>query len=511
MDTELRSIVIGAGIGGLAVALRLRAAGRAVTVLERAQDVGGKIRVVPSEAGPVDTGPTVLTMKPVFDALFETVGARLEDHVTLINEPLLARHFWRDGAVLDLWQDQERSAQEIAATFGGQARQDYERFASNARRLFETFEAPIMTSARPSLAAVTSRVLAAPSIIPAMAPLSTLAKMLRTSFREPHLRQLFGRYATYVGGSPYEAPALLSLISHSEAMGVWRVAGGIHALALALRRLAEDRGVRFQFGAEVTRLELKDGRMAAVHTADGRHPCEETVFNGDPRALALGLLGAQGTRALRRAPLEKRSLSALVWAFASQVDGPELAHHNVFFAADPRREFGPIARGEMAEDPTLYICAEDRGTGLPAPASDALERFEIIMNAAPLTVGAPTAEETQACRQRTIQTLTQFGLTFGTSPPDRALTTPSAWEDRFPGSAGSLYGQSPHGMMAAFRRPTARTKIPGLYLVGGGTHPGAGVPMATLSAQHAAETMLSDQTSISTSRRTAMPGGMSTA
>ncbi|MCH2076871.1 MAG: phytoene desaturase family protein [Rhodobacteraceae bacterium] len=512
MDAQARSIVIGAGIGGLAVALRLRAQGRDVLVLERAPEVGGKMRTVPSEAGPVDTGPTVLTMKPVFDDLFASIGESLEDHVTLAPEPHLARHWWRDGAVLDLWQDQTRSAAEISGVFGPAARTDFEKFSAEAARLFDAFDLPMMRASKPSRVGLTARVLKEPSLIRAMAPLSTLAQKLARDFRDPHLRQLFGRYATYVGGSPYRSPAVLSLISHSEASGVWRVAGGMHNMALSLKALAEKMGVSFMLGADVTRIEMQGGTVAAVHTGDGRFACDEVVFNGDPRALSTGLLGATATAAVPAAPLEKRSLSARVWAFAARAAGPDLVHHNVFFATDPRGEFDPIAKGEMPEDATIYICAEDRGTGITPPD---LERFEIILNAAPTTDAqkgaAPTAKEKEACRQRTHHTLAQFGLAFDSWPADRALTIPREWEARFPGSAGSLYGQSPHGMMAAFQRPTARTRIPGLFLVGGGTHPGAGVPMATLSAQHAAEEMRQARTSTSPSRPTATRGGMSTA
>ncbi|MEM6728285.1 MAG: FAD-dependent oxidoreductase, partial [Pseudomonadota bacterium] len=273
------------------MALRLSAAGRAVTVLERAPDVGGKMRTVPSEAGPVDTGPTVLTMKPVFDQLFADIGARLEDHVTLHPEPHLARHWWPDGTVLDLWQDRERSEAEIEKVFGAKARDEFAAFAAEAERLYDAFDAPMMRAATPSQAKLAATVLKRPSLVPAMAPLSSLAKKLSRSFSSPHLRQLFGRYATYVGGSPYRSPAILSLIAHSEAAGVWRVEGGMHAFAQALRRLGEARGITFRMNTKVTRLEMQGGRVAAVHTRDGRLACDEAIFNGDPRALAQGLLG----------------------------------------------------------------------------------------------------------------------------------------------------------------------------------------------------------------------------
>ena len=210
--------------------------------------------------------------------------------------------------------------------------------------------------------------------------------------------------------------------------------------------------------------------------------------------------------ALKAKAAHPRSLSAWVWAFAARPEGLDLAHHNVFFCDDPAQEFGPIACGQMPEQATLYICAQDRAAAPPGPG--AVERFEIIMNAPAKTTQTPT--EVQQCRHRTFPQLARFGLTFDQTPPDASLTTPQGFSQLFPGSQGSLYGRSPQGTLASFQRPRARTGLPGLYLAGGGAHPGAGVPMAALSGQHAAEAILTDQTLASTSRTTAMPGGMST-
>jgi 1-hydroxycarotenoid 3,4-desaturase len=280
----------------------------------------------------------------------------------------------------------------------------------------------------------------------------------------------------------------------------------MHNLARALGDLARHAGAELRFNAPVRRIEVQGGAVAAVHLRSGeRIPASRVVFNGDPRALATGLLGDGARPAVPRAAVEPRSLSANVWSFAARPRGLDLHHHNVLFGHDPRTEFDPIARGALPEDPTLYICAEDRGTGQTPPD---LERFEIIMNAPPLGDGTP--EEIATCRTRTFQVLKARGLTFGPEPADAALTTPQGFDALFPASLGSLYGRSPHGLTAAFARPTARTRLPGLYLAGGGAHPGAGVPMAALSGRHAAEAILTDLTSTSTSRRTAMPGGTST-
>ncbi|MEL6607311.1 MAG: 1-hydroxycarotenoid 3,4-desaturase CrtD [Pseudomonadota bacterium] len=509
MTQQDTTIIVGAGIGGLAAAVRLGALGHRVTVMDSAGQVGGKMRTVGSPVGPVDAGPTVLTMKPVFEALFAAAGEALDDHVTLDPEPLLARHWWPDGAQLDLFADQDASAAAIREMSGPQSEQDYRRFAAEARRLFEAFERPMLHNPTPSAVPMALHIMRDPGLIRLMAPLSTLAQRLARSFRDPRLRQLYGRYATYVGGSPYQSPAILSLISHSEAAGVWRVRGGMNKLASALADLARKQGADIRLNTHVNRIEVQGGRVSAVHTGDGRTPCARVVFNGDPRALTTGLLGNAVTAATPGQPLEARSLSANVWTFAEAVDrDPGLVHHNVFFARNPRAEFDPIAAGSQPKDATIYVCAEDRGTGQSPPET---ERFEMILNApaTPKTHAYPS--EIDLCRQQTFPTLAQFGLTFRSSPPDRALTTAADFNRLFPASGGALYGQSPHGMMAAFQRPTARTRVPGLFLVGGGAHPGAGIPMATLSASHVAAAIGPARTSTSTSHPTAMPGGMSTA
>ncbi|MEQ6250733.1 FAD-dependent oxidoreductase, partial [Sulfitobacter sp. HNIBRBA3233] len=350
-------------------------------------------------------------------------------------------------------------------------------------------------------------------------PHRSLAGLLGAHFDDPRLAQLFARYATYVGGLPAYSPALLSLVWEAERRGVWHVRGGMYRLAQAIERLARQRGAHFLYDTPVTRIEVQDGRPCAVHAGDTRLDVDAVLFNGDPRALVEGLLGHGARDAVARSAVEPRSLSAHVQAFAADVAGDfPLAAHNVFFADDPLREYAPLAQGGAQDDPTLYVCAQDRfGGARPRGA----ERFEIILNAAPITGDPPVRptaaaaihprEEHPPCHTLIFKRLARFGLRFSPAPDTGTLTSPAAWNSLFPGSNGSLYGRSPHGMMAAFQRPTARTKMQGLYLVGGGAHPGAGVPMATLSGQHAAEAMAQDLGLTSTSQRADTRGGMSTA
>ncbi|WP_259917629.1 1-hydroxycarotenoid 3,4-desaturase CrtD [Jannaschia sp. M317] len=498
-----RVVIIGAGIGGLAAALRLAQDGCDVTVLDRAAGPGGKMRTLPSIAGPVDAGPTVLTLRPVFEELFDYCGETLTDHVTLTPLTVLARHHWEDSGPLDLHADPNESEAAIRAFAGPDSAREFSVFHRDTARLFETFEGPMMQSAAPRLSGMTKLVLRNPGLISALRPGLTMARELARRFRDPRLRQLFGRYATYVGGDPLTAPALLSLIWQAEARGVWTVAGGMHRLARALQHLAEDRGARFRFDADVTAIEVRDGRACAVATADDRLACDAVLFNGDPRALDRCLSGPAPMPARSVTP---RSLSACVWSFAARPTGPALAHHNVYFARHPNSEFPDIAASRLPGDPTLYVCAQDAAETGAGPG-----RFEIIMNAPPRAGTRPQPEEQEICRKITFTRLARMGLTFDQVPGPEALTMPEQFNALFPGSDGSLYGRSPKGLMAAFDRPRARTSLPGLYLAGGGVHPGAGVPMAATSGRLAAEAICADLASTSRFRRTATPGGTSTA
>lgn len=501
-DAQDTVVVIGAGFGGLAAAIRLAALGLSVTVVEAAASPGGKARSLPTPAGPAEIGPTVLTWPNLAAELFQLAGRRMADEVALTTLPELARHVWPDGSQLDLYPDRQANAEAIRALSGPREAQAFLRFDALAETLAARLTGPILLRPKPALLATLAAL--RPAMAPALIPGRSLLSLLKAQFRDPRLVQLFARYATYVGGRPAFSPAVLALIWRVEAEGVFAVTGGMSALAAALARAAEALGVRFLYATRAHRIRLASAQVAGVEIEGGRLiPCAACIHAGDPEALRQGLLGGALRAALPGRP-PPRSLSAWVWGLAAHVEGRDLLHHNVFFTADPEQEWGPIGRGEMPTQPTLYLCAQDRLPGRPPPA---LERFEIILNA-PAGQPAPSLEEA-TCHQRTFPALARMGLTL--RPEGQAhLLTPGKLARAFPGSGGAIYGGSPEGSFAAFRRPTALTPIPGLYLAGGGAHPGAGVPMALLSGRHAAEAIWRDWISGSPHRPGAMPGGMST-
>ncbi len=500
-------VVIGAGIGGLAAAIRLAAAGMDITLCEAHATPGGKLRALPSAAGPVDAGPTVLTLRGVFDDLFAAAGTTLEQHLALRPLTCLARHWWQDGPQLDLFADPQASADAIGQAFGARASAEFRRFDARMARLYAAFEGPMMLAQQPQLSRATATALRDPALWPLLLPGRSLAGLLRAQFTDPRLRQLFGRYSTYVGGIPARVPAVLGLIWRAEAAGVWTIPGGLHRLAGVLAGVFEGLGGTLRLNTPVQRIEVQSGRVAAVILPGGaRIGCAQVVFNGDPGALSAGLLGAPAQAALPASAHAPRSLSARVWTFAARASGPPLQHHNLFFARAEGEEFTSLAQGRAPDQPTIYICAD--GQGLADPGG--LTRFQFILNAPPLRPGAETTSdhEAQSCLTNTFARLDRFGLRFDPQPGVENLTLPGHFAALFPGSGGAIYGRSPHGTMAPFLRPTARTRLPGLYLAGGGAHPGAGLPMAALSGRNAAAAVLEDRISAPRSRPMAMPGGI---
>ncbi len=490
-------IVVGAGIAGLSAAALLAYAGRRVTVCEAQPVVGGKARRLPSPAGPVDAGPTVFTMRNVFDELFEETGARLEDHVRLAKLDVLARHVWPDGSSLDLMADMADSEARIAAFAGPSSAREFRDFTARARMLFEAFEKPVMRHARPSPAGVATALgLSALRVQKALGVRPDLAGALARQFSDPRLVQLFARYATYVGGSPWLSPAVLMLIWRAEAAGVWAVEGGIAALARALGDLAASHGAEIRTETPVARILVEDGRVAGVALAEGETlHADRVIFNGDPSALGAGLLGPGAAAAAPEAKPSERSLSACVWTFAGRPRGRRAGpSHRVFLSrlqGRVRRPFHPKRR--MPRDPTLYISAQDRKPGRE-PRDP--ERLMMIMNApAEGDRPRPDPEEMETWTNRAFARLDASGLKLET-PPAEALTTPWEFARLFPGTGGAIYGAAPHGMMATFKRPMTETRVPGLYLAGGGAHPGPGVAMACLSGRLAAAAIISGRVSI---------------
>jgi len=508
-------VVIGAGFGGLAAAVELASRGEPVVVVERELVPGGKARTIDVGGRAIDVGPTVLTMRWVFDAMFAAAGRRLSDAVTLTPASVIARHAWGDGTTLDLYSDLERSVAAIAAFVGDREAEAYRRFAAQGEATAAVVRGPFLESERPSIAALIGN--GARLGLRSLARVDahrTMWRALSSTFADPRLRALFARYATYVGSSPFEAPATLNLIAHVEREGVSIVEGGMARLAHAVAELARDLGVTFRFGSRVREVLQENGRVSGVvlegpGTARDVLAASAVIANADISTLASGALG-EAARAAASAPRPaRRSLSAITWAIVGATSGFPLAHHNVFFSDDYPAEFEALfGQRRLAADPTVYVCAQDRAGGdEAAPAGE--ERLFVIVNAPANADTAPlTSEEVERCERAMFSRLSRAGLRI--TPRAMVVTTPTSFERLAPGTGGAIYGEASHGPFSALSRPASRTKLPGLFLAGGSVHPGPGVPMAALSGRTAARAVLRDLASMRRSRPLAMVGSTST-
>jgi len=520
-------VVIGAGIGGLVSALLLSHRGLRVTLVEAAATPGGKMRrvIVGAEVGgqPVDSGPTVFTMRWVFEQIFASVGASLGSHVQLSPLHILARHAWRHSDQrLDLHADIEKSTDAIAQFSSVAEARRFTEFCAQAKRIYQHLEGPYIRSSRPNMMNMGADL--GPAGLAALASLGPFASLwtsLGKYFHDPRLQQLFGRYATYCGASPWLAPATLMLVAHVELDGVYSVNGGMNALAVAIANLAQAQGALLRYGCAVNRILTSSGKASGVELTNGEQlQADAVIFNGDASALGQGLLGnAAGVReAAAQTPRKNRSLSAVTWSVTARTSGFPLVRHNVFFEDDYRSEFTDIfQRRRLPRQGTVYVCAQDRDDTAEFhnrahnSAPEGTERLLLLVNAPPdgdLHNFDPT--ETQACQDRSLQLLAHCGLNLDMSTAHTVQTTPSDFNRLFPGTGGALYGQASHGWMTPFQRSGAASKLPGLYLAGGSVHPGPGVPMAALSGQLAAETLMAHLVSTKPLGRVRISGGTST-
>jgi 1-hydroxycarotenoid 3,4-desaturase len=487
-------VVIGAGVGGLTVALLLANAGLNVTVLERAATPGGKLSKADINGATIDVGPTVFTMRWVFEGIFAAIGERLQDAISLTPLTVIARHSWSASERLDLFANIEQSAAAIAQFSSFAESRRFIAFCAHAKRIYDALETPFIRAPQPSLGRLIVDLLPRrPLDLWAITPFRSLWRTLGDYFHDPRLRQLFGRYSTYCGGSPWLSPGTLMLVSHVEQSGVWSADDGMYRIAQALADRAVAKGATMRYGTHVAEIRTQGGKVNGIVLQSGEFIAADVVIsNADVAAFSAGLFGESVREATPRVSTQQRSLSAFTLALTAKTEGFPLHRHNVFFSNDYKREFTDIAdHARIPESPTVYVCAQDRDDSCVASVEQ--ERLFCIVNAPAIgDTHVITESESERCQDATFMLLNQHGVRIERDASTTLRSTPTDFAHRFPGTGGALYGRAPHGWMSSFQRPSAKSRVPGLYLTGGSTHPGPGIAMAALSGQMAAQQVLKD-------------------
>ncbi|MEO8288089.1 MAG: phytoene desaturase family protein [Chloroflexota bacterium] len=483
-------VVVGAGLGGIATAVRLARAGHRVTLLEKNSTPGGKLNLVEVGGFRFDTGPSLVTMPGVLGDTFRAAGRRMEDYLSLDQLDPICRYRWPDGSRFDMSPNLPRLVSEMG-NFSPDDVTALFRFLAYARTLFERAGPIFLLRERPRLRDLISRRAIDAARIDAHL---SMDRVVRRFFRDPRMVQLFDRYATYSGSSPYQAPATLSMIPYIEiAGGGWYIKGGLYRLAAALMGIARELGVNYQSECEVAEILVNDpggwrgARAAGVRIKGGSTiMADHVVVNADPMYAYPSLVPEryQDIRLVRRMERLEPSCSGFVLLLGVKGDYPGLSHHNIFFSRDYRDEFDAIFdRREPAPDPTIYVTNTSRSDPSQAPPGH-LNLF-VLVNAPALTPEADWDAWKRQYRDRIIARLEESGLPgLRERIVYEQIITPQDFKENYNAWHGSIYGLSSNSRQTAFLRPPNRAPgLNNLYFVGGSVHPGGGIPLVLLSAR----------------------------
>ncbi len=487
----MKVAVIGAGLGGMASAIRLARGGATVDVFEQSETAGGKAASLSAAGYRFDTGPSLVTMPFVFRQVFEEAGARLEDYLELVALEPMSTNFFADGTVFRDSSDLDAFAAELERASVDAGMEDLQRYFAHARRLYDTTapwfllnslqEAVRLGSLRPRDLAAMLRLDAARSLHRAHAAF----------FRDRRLVQLFDRYATFNGSDPYRAPATLAVIPAVEyGFGGYTVRGGIIRIPQAFELLARRLGVRFHFRTRVEQIVVREGRARGLRVNGHEMEADAVMTNADVLSTYRSLLPGVHDRLGRRYERLTPSTSALVFLWGVRALFPELSVSNLFFPADYREEFRDLFdRRTCPADPTVFVNITSKVTPDDAPPGS--ENWFVMVNA-PADEGQDWSALAAQTRSAVLARLrAALGKDVEGLIETETRLTPVDIARRTSSARGSLYGISSNSRASAFlRHPNRHPRIRGLYFCGGSAHPGGGMPLVTLSGRIAADLLL---------------------
>jgi len=492
-----RAAVIGSGFGGLAAAIRLQAAGCDTVIFEKRDQPGGRAYVYRDDGFTFDAGPTVITAPHCLEELFAVAGKSMRDYVELLPVHPFYRLFWEDGYEFDYSDDDGALEKQIRA----KAPADwagYQRFLKYSQEVFrEGYEklvhVPFLSLA--SMAAV------APQLI-RLEAYRSVYNVVAKHIRDPHLRQLFSFHSLLVGGNPFTTTSIYTLIHCLERKwGVFFPKGGTGQLVWALVRLFQELGGEIRFDVEIDRIVTRDGRVTGLQTDTGREECFDLVVSNADVVHTYDRLLKNEPRArptARRLWQKKYSMSLFLIYFGTRRKYPNLQHHNVIFGPRYRELLGDIfERGRLADDFSLYLHAPTRSDpALAPPGCDAFYVLSPVPHMGKLAIDWQVEGPRYAAKilsyleQRCMPGLNASIVT-------QRIFTPADFKTELNAHLGSAFSLEPRLMQSAYFRVHNRDRnIRGLYFVGAGTHPGAGIPGVVNSGKATANLIVEDLKSL---------------
>jgi len=482
-----RVLVIGAGLGAFSGALRLAKMGFDVTLFEKNPEIGGKLNEKKLGGYRFDTGPSLLTMPFVIDELFEFCGFARKDWLEFLSLAPICRYFFPDGTKLDASGDVKKMKSAMAKLSPADAAA-YENFLAYSERIYRLTSDIFLFSPIHEFAEILKRRnLRTLFRLHQIDARRTVHESVSRFFKDARLIQLFDRYATYNGSNPYRAPATLNVIPYVEyALGSYYIRGGMYRLAEALLEVANKLGVKIHTTAKVEKI-LHDGKRVTGLLINGENVAADYILCGQDVVVAYNeLIDGFPARRQKLNRLEP-SCSGIVFLWGINREYSELAHHNIFFSDDYKKEFAQIFDDKRApDDPTIYIAITGKSDASHAPASS--ENWFVLLNMPYLSNGINWNAETTAVRDIVMKKLSRAGFEVANHIETEFVITPEDFQRRYLSNRGSIYGISSNSRSTAFKRPANRSRdLQGLYFAGGSTHPGGGIPLVLLSGKIAAE------------------------
>ncbi len=478
-----RAVVAGGGFGGIAAALRLRARGYAVRLIDRCPRLGGRAQVFERDGFRHDAGPTVLTAPHLFAELFTLFGKRMEDYVTLVEPDPWYRFRFADGETFDYGPSEAATEAEIARLSPGDV-DGYRRMGAWSKEIYDTGFTQLADAPFHSPAFMARQI---PDLL-RLRSYESVWQMVARHLRDDRLRRAFSIQPLLVGGNPFDTTAIYGMINHLEREhGVWFPLGGTGALTDALHRLLDEEGVEVDLGTTVERITVAGGQATGVVLDDGRHvPADVVVSNMDPVRVYREMLpdGAASRVARLRGSTARLSMGLYVLYFGARKQWPDVAHHTVWFGERYRELLADIFhRRHLAEDFSLYV---HRPTATdPSFAPEGCDSFYVLCPVPNLAGGQDWSVEGPRLRDRIVAALdaTMLPGLKDTITAEFAMT-PEDFRDDYLSVDGAGFSLSPFFTQSAwFRYHNRGEGVGGLYFVGAGTHPGAGLPGVVSSAK----------------------------
>lgn len=483
-----RVAVIGAGLGGLSNAIRLAHSGLEVDVYEQQPNAGGQANTKTFQGYRFDTGPSLLTMPHVFRQLFEEVEENIDNYLRFVPLSIICKYFYEGGIILNAYRNIAQFGEEIKARTSDNP-QNLQRYLDYSRTIYDlTSDLFLWSSLHEFSSFLKWKSIQVLFQIWKLDAFRTMHQANASFFKDKKLIQIFDRYATYNGSSPYRAPATLNIIPHVEYnIGGYAVEGGIYAIPQALEKLAWKKGVRFHYQSRVDKICTRNRKVAGIIVNGEQLPYDIIVSNVDVTSTYCSLLQDETAPMARRYARLEPSSSGLVFYWGMKEKYPELGVNNIFFSDDYSADFYDIFVREICpRDPTIYINVSSKVTPSDAPQDG--ENWFILINA-PHNEGQDWKKEVDQTRERLIAKLERMlKREIRKNILCEDTLTPLDIEKNTNIYKGSLYGISSNTRTAAFlRHPNRSTRYPGLYFCGGSAHPGGGMPLVVLSGKITAD------------------------